>query len=195
MSPRKTDRDIQFKLSIRANPFPIAAMSTIPSLAGPGRVASLHLHPAESGAPLLSVASVEVVADKGIRDTPRHFGRQNSSGEPSRRQVTLIEREQIAEHAATLGLQTIAPGVVRSNIETTGINLIELVGQHVEIGEALLHLYEPRRPCHQMEAIHPGLQALMKNNRQGVLATVVRSGRIRVGDTVQFLHVPAGAKI
>ena len=170
-------------------------MNSAPSPAPPGRVASLHLHPAASGAPLQSVDCIEVLVDQGIRGNPRHFDRTSSSGGPSRRQVSLIEREQIAEHAATLGLQTIAPGVVRSNIETTGINLIELVGRHVEIGEALLHFYEPRRPCHQMEAIHPGLQALMKDNRQGVLATVVRSGRIRVGDTLQLLHGPAGAKM
>jgi len=104
----------------------------------PGRVASLHLHPAESGAPFQSVESFEVVEGKGVMGDARFFGRvSRDSGQSSRRQVTLIEREQIAEHAAVLGLPSIAPGAVRSNIETTGINLIALLGRAVEIGEAV----------------------------------------------------------
>src|SRR5438128_6230792 len=61
-----------------------------------GQVASLHLHPLEPGAPLKQVEAIEVIAGKGIADEPRYFGRINrSSGEPSPRQISLIEREQI----------------------------------------------------------------------------------------------------
>src|SRR5262245_6923070 len=104
-----------------------------------GRVASLHLHPTKPGALLTSVESIEVVADKGVAGEPRYFGRvSQSTGKPRRRQVSLIEREQIAEHAAALGLQTIHPGAVRANIETTGVDLVSLLGQQVEIGGATL---------------------------------------------------------
>src|SRR5947209_5716519 len=112
-----------------------------------GHVASLHLHPPEPGQPLATVDCVEVIAGKGIVGEPRYFGRvSRDSGKPSRRQLSLIEREQIAEHAATLGLQKIGPGAVRANIETEGISLVPLVGQQVEIGEAVLFLYAPRDP-------------------------------------------------
>jgi len=143
-----------------------------------GHVASLHLHPAESGALLQAVETVEAVEGKGISGDARYFGR------PNRRQVTLIEREQIAEHATALGLPAIAPGAVRSNIETTGLGLIALLGREIEIGEAVLRLYAPRDPCAKMDAICQGLRARMMNQRQGVLAEVVRSGRIRVGDPI-----------
>ena len=107
-----------------------------------GTVASLHLHPAKSGEALRAADSIEAVAEKGIMDNGRYFGRgSRSTGQPSKRQVTLIEREQIAEHAVTLGLETISPGVVRSNIETTGLNLIALIGQEVRVGEAILFFY------------------------------------------------------
>jgi MOSC domain-containing protein YiiM len=159
-----------------------------------GRVASLHLHPREGGQPLSSVQSVEVVEAKGILDNPRYFGRvSKSSGQPSRRQVSLIEREQIAEHAATLGLQSIAPGAVRSNIETSGIDLVGLVGQEIQIGTAVLLLYAPRDPCEKMDAICQGLREQMMNNRQGVLAEVLRSGRIQVGDAIVPVGVPEAA--
>jgi MOSC domain-containing protein YiiM len=75
---------------------------------------------------------------------------------------------------------------VRSNIETSGVNLIALLGQKVEIGGAVLHLYAPRDPCAKMDAICQGLRARMMNQRQGVLAEVVRSGRIFVGDVIQI---------
>src|SRR5947209_14266769 len=147
-----------------------------------GRVASLHLHPTESHAPLRMVNEIEVIEAKGIFGNPRYFGQiSRNTGEPSKRQVTLMEREQIAEHAVALGLETIAPGAVRSNIETEGIDLISLIGREIEVGEAVLKLYAPRDPCSQMDDICQGLRELMLDNRQGVLAQVIRSGRVQVG--------------
>ncbi|SPE55301.1 conserved hypothetical protein [Verrucomicrobia bacterium] len=153
----------------------------------PGRVASLHLHPPEPGAPLQSVDSVEVAEAKGIVGDARYFGRlSRQTGQPARRQVTLIEREQIAEHVAALGLQTIPPGAVRANIETTGLDLVALIGHEIEIGDAVLLLYSPRDPCEKMDAVCQGLRKLMLNNRQGVLAEVLRSGKICVGDAIKL---------
>jgi MOSC domain-containing protein YiiM len=157
-----------------------------------GSVASLHLHPVLPGEPLAAVEMIEVIAAKGIAGEPRYFGRlSRDTGQPSRRQVTLIEREQLSEHAAKLGLRDLPPGIVRSNIETTGINLVALVGQEIEIGEAVLLLYAPRDPCAKMDAICEGLRRLMLNHRQGVLAQVVRSGKIRVGDPIKVRAVAA----
>jgi MOSC domain-containing protein YiiM len=161
-------------------------MNATASPALPGRVASLHLHPAEPAAPLQAVDAVELVAGQGIQGDTRYIGRLSSqTGQPTRRQVTLIEREQIAEHAVALGLPSIPPGAVRSNIETTGINLISLLGREVEIGGAVLLLHSPRDPCAKMDAICQGLRALMMDSRQGVLAEVVRSGTISVGDSIR----------
>ena len=148
-------------------------------------MASLHLHPPKPGEPLRRVDCIEVVAGKGIVCEPRYFARiSQSTGQPSRRQVSLIGREQIGEHAAALGLETIAPGAVRSNIETVGIDLMALVGCHVAIGEAILFLYEARTPCARMDAICTGLRARMENGRQGVMAQVVKSGKIQVNDSI-----------
>lgn len=161
------------------------------SASSAGRVSSLHLHPLDAGLPMESVQAIEVTESKGICGEPRYFGKlSRSSGQPSKRQVTLIEREQIAEHAAALGLESIPPGAVRSNVETSGIDLVSLMGKEIQIGEAILLLYAPRDPCSKMDAICQGLRELMMNNRQGVLAQVIRSGKIQVGDSIQ---VRAGA--
>lgn len=155
----------------------------------PGQIASLHVHPEQSGAPLLTLDALDLVAGKGIREDIRYFNRKSRrTGQPTRRQVTLIEREQIQEHANFFGIHAFSPGVVRSNIETAAIRLQELLGWEVQVGEAVLFFYESRTPCFQMDRIHPGLQEQMKNGRQGVLAQVVRSGKVRVGDAIQKLR-------
>jgi MOSC domain-containing protein YiiM len=161
------------------------AMSPTSSSTSSGRVLSLYLHPTEPDEPMQPVNEIAVVAGKGIQGEPRYFGKiSRRTGKPSRRQLSLMEREQISEHAATLGLQSITPGAVRANIETEGIDLIPLIGKEITIGEAVLFLYEGRTPCEKMDAICMGLRALMENNRQGVVAEVIRSGVIHVQDTI-----------
>ncbi len=151
-----------------------------------GRVTSLHLHPRKGGEPFSTVQSIAVETGKGIVANPRYFARRSRSGGLSKRQVSLIEREQIAEHAATLGLERIPPGTIRSNIETTGVELNSLIGKKIQIGEAILFLYEARTGCAKMDAICSGLRELTKDSRLGVLAQVIQSGKIRVGDTIQL---------
>ena len=169
-------------------------MNTDATLSRDGRVASLHLHPLNAGDPLQPVEVIDVIEGKGIFDEPRYFGRlSRKTGQPSQRQVTLIEREQISQHAEALGLSSIPAGAVRANIETLGINLISLIGSEIEIGEAVLLLYAPRDPCSKMDAICQGLRELMTENRQGVLATVVRSGKIRVGDSIKLRQASMAA--
>ena len=151
------------------------------------RVASIHIHPDKSGSEMLSVQQIDVISEKGIVQDKRYFGRRSSSGEPSKRQLTLIEREQIGEHATTLNCPTFTPGAVRSNIETEGMNLVPLKGKTLEVGSARLRIGEPRDPCEKMDRVMPGLRALMEKDRQGVLAQVVASGTIRVGDEIRIL--------
>jgi len=161
-------------------------MSNPASGSSRGRVASLHLHPLEPGAPLHPADQVELAAGKGMVEDNRYFGRlSRTSGEPSRRQVTLIGREEISEHAAALGMQSIPPGAVRANIETLGVDLLSLLGRKVAIGNALLSFYEARTPCAKMDAICQGLREAMKNQRQGVLAEVIEPGLISVGDLIE----------
>ena len=152
-----------------------------------GRVASLHLHPAQAHSPLTAVTSVEVVEQQGIAGEPRYFGRTSANGQPAKRQISLMEREQIAGHSTALGLAGIPPGAVRANIETSDIALVALVGRQIEIGNAVLFIALPRDPCEKMDAICRGLRERMLNNRQGVLAQVLRSGTIRVGDEIRVL--------
>ena len=151
-------------------------------------VASLHIHPPIAGQPLLAANEFNLVAEKGIQEDKRYFGRRNREGLPSKRQVTLIEREILQKHTAALGIADLDPGQVRSNIETTGVDLISLIGKDVKVGEAVLRFVEPRDPCHKMDALAQGLRELMEDGRQGVIAMVVKSGRVRPGDSITPLQ-------
>lgn len=135
---------------------------------------------------MLPADELHLMADQGIKEDRRYFGRRSrSTGRPSRRQVTIINRETIAGHAAALGLEKIPPGEVRSNIEVTGYEVTDWLGQEVEIGTVVVRLHEARTPCQKMDEICPGLRALMENRRQGVLAEIIRSGVVRIGDRVR----------
>lgn len=125
-----------------------------------------------------------LVTDKGIREDKRYFGRRNREGMPSKRQVTIIEREVLREHAGVLGIADLEPGEARSNIEVSGIDLVSLMGRDVQVGEAIVRFVEPRTPCYKMDALAQGLRALMENGRQGVIAIVVKDGRVRPGDSI-----------
>jgi MOSC domain-containing protein YiiM len=150
-----------------------------------GAVGSLHIHPAGAGNSMCDVKELTLVEGKGIVEDKRYFARQSRTGEPTVRQVSLIEREQICEHADQLGVASITPGMVRANIETIGVRLCDWIGGTVEIGSAVLLIKEARTPCSKMDAIAPGLRQEMENGRQGVLAQVVRPGKVRVGDPIQ----------
>lgn len=153
-----------------------------------GTVASIHLHPSDRSKGLSSVDSVEFVAEAGLRGDQRYFGRKSrSTGGPSKRQVTLIERETLSRHAAALGIPPLAPGIARSNIETSGIDLSATVGRRLRVGTAVLLVVEPRTPCEKMDAIAPGLRTLMEAPNQGIIARVLESGHARIGDPIELL--------
>ncbi|MEE2947774.1 MAG: MOSC domain-containing protein [Verrucomicrobiota bacterium] len=153
-----------------------------------GRVASLHIHPPNPGETMLSVNSITIETNAGIVGNTRYWQRQSRfTGKPTNRQISLIEREQIEEHANALGLPCIEAGLVRSNIETKGIDLVTLLNRKIRVGEATLYIAATRDPCHKMDKITPGLRERMMDNKQGVLARIVLSGGIRIGDTIQSI--------
>lgn len=164
--------------------------SNVKTVRAAGRVASLHIHPKESGEPMLGVDRFELRAAQGIVEDKRYFGRKpRDPSKPWRRQLTLMEREQIAEHAAVLGLPMFAPGTVRSNIETEGIDLVPWVGRQLRIGAtAVVAVYAPRDPCQQMDDLAPGLKELMRPDKQGVLTEILQSGWVQVGDVVEVIE-------
>jgi len=99
-----------------------------------------------------------------------------------KRQVLLMDLE-------TLDVFELAPGIVRENLTTEGLEVNELaIGQRLQVGEAELQVSAVCDPCEQIEALRPGLQAEMQG-RRGILCRVVRGGILRHGDEIVVIQM------
>ena len=120
--------------------------------------------------PMAPAPSLKVVEDLGVEGD--HHAKPRSS-----RQVLFMAEE----NCDAFGL---APGEVRENIVTRGIDLQALPsGTRLEIGDAVFEITKDCEPCVFIERLRPGLRAQMER-RRGMLARVLRSGEIRVGDAI-----------
>ena len=103
-----------------------------------------------------------------------------------KRQVLLVDAE-------TLGSLQLAPGIIRENITTEGLDVNALqVGQRLRIGSVLLEVSAVCEPCEQMEAIRPGLQQELQG-RRGTLCRVLSGGTLKRGDAI-VLQAPPSAR-
>jgi len=98
-----------------------------------------------------------------------------------KRQVLLVDIE-------TLRAMDLAPGIIRENITTEGLNVNALsLGQRLSIGEAELQVSAVCDPCELMEEIRAGLMDELKGKR-GMLCRVLRGGSVKSGDPIELLQ-------
>jgi MOSC domain-containing protein YiiM len=98
----------------------------------------------------------------------------------SKRQVLLVS----ADHLRAVGVE---PGTIKENLTIEDADVqMWAVGQRVAAGGAVFEVTMECEPCHLMEAIRPGLQAELVG-RRGMLARVVETGDVSVGDELRLL--------
>ena len=117
---------------------------------------------------------------------------------PNLRQVHLIHAELLDDLAAQ-GF-AIAPAQMGENVTTRDIALLSLsTGTQLRLGdEAVIELTGLRNPCFKLDAIADGLmQAVLEKGpgktlirKAGVMAVVIVSGEVRVGDAIAVVHMP-----
>lgn len=96
------------------------------------------------------------------------------------RQVLLVDRE-------TLEAMELAPGILRENITTDGLEVNSLpIGHYLRVGDARLEVTMVCTPCNQMERVRPGLRRELRG-RRGMLCRVLEGGIIRPGDSIEKL--------
>jgi MOSC domain-containing protein YiiM len=143
-----------------------------------GAVESIHIA-AEKAAPTRPVERVRVVAGKGIEGDRKFAPDGHARGEG--RDLTLIEAEAIEGLREDTGIE-IGPGDARRNVVTRGIDLNELLGKRIRVGEVEGVGVELCEPCRHMEELtKPGvLRGLV--HRGGLRVDVDKGGEIAVGD-------------
>jgi MOSC domain-containing protein YiiM len=81
----------------------------------------------------------------------------------------------------------VSPGAVKENFTIRGADVMRWpVGQRLLIGDAEFEISMVCDPCELMEEIRPGLQAELEG-RRGMLARVLKTGALSVGDELQLL--------
>jgi MOSC domain-containing protein YiiM len=135
------------------------------------RIVAVFVSP-HRGQPVVSVQSARVIADHGIEG--------DAHAKPGTdRQMLLMDQETLED----FGLK---PGDLKESITTVGLELYKLPsGQRLRVGSTVLALTHLCPPCKHVDEIRPGLQQELAG-RRGVLARVVQTGDLRVGDTVEI---------
>lgn len=81
----------------------------------------------------------------------------------------------------------VPPGAVKENFTVRGADVMNWpLGQRLVIGDAEFEVSMVCDPCELMEEIRPGLQAGLEG-RRGMLARVLKTGEVSVGDELQLL--------
>ena len=137
-----------------------------------GRVDWIGLRPARREA-MVPVDAAELT-EAGIE------GDHASAG---MRALTLIQAEHLPVISALARVEA-RPALLRRNVVVSGLNLGALKGERLRIGAAEIEITGPRHPCSRMEmALGLGGYNAVRGHG-GWCASVIRPGRIRVGDEV-----------
>ncbi|MBI3537082.1 MAG: MOSC domain-containing protein [Chloroflexi bacterium] len=124
-------------------------------------------------APMQMKSAARAIENRGL-EGDRH-ARANGS-----RQVLLMDEE-------TLKKFQLAPGVVKENVTTRGLNLYALAkGTRLKMGDALFEITKACEPCERMDEIRAGLRAELVGQR-GMLVRVLKGGAVRVGDAIEIV--------
>ena len=99
---------------------------------------------------------------------------------PPKREVLFASKE----HLDSVGVE---PGAIRENLTVEGDDVQQWpIGQQVRVGGALFEITMVGDPCQRMDDLRQGLRAELDDKR-GMLARVVESGEVAVGDEVELL--------
>ncbi len=100
---------------------------------------------------------------------------------PPKREVLFASKE----HLDAVGVE---PGATRENLTVVGDDVERWpIGQRVRVGEvAVFEITMVCDPCHRMDELREGLRAELEG-RRGMLARIVESGEVAVGDEIELL--------
>lgn len=120
--------------------------------------------------PMEELSEARAIANRGLEGC--------AHARPGQREILIVDGE-------TLDAMNLAPGSIRENITTTGLNVNGLeVGRRLRIGGVYLEVSGVCTPCDQLERLRPGLRRELWG-RRGMLCRVIEGGTIRRGDMIE----------
>ena len=131
---------------------------------------------------IIEVKSIDLLANKGIVGD-RHFNEYNDPY----CQLSLIESENIDYYNTKYGLN-IPYTDFRRNVITKGINLNNLIGKKLQIGNVKVEGVDLCRPCKHLTEMLNQENILKEFLRKGGLrCQILSSSSISIGDEIKIL--------
>jgi MOSC domain-containing protein YiiM len=125
--------------------------------------------------PTLEVPEVECIAGRGIQGDRFFDFKENYKG-----QITFFAQETFDEMCRQLNLTGKSPGLSRRNVIVEGVDLNSLVGVEFEIQGVRFQGASSCSPCYWMDhAFAPGAEHFLQN-RGGLRAQILTSGKLRL---------------
>jgi len=135
-------------------------------------VAGLFVSPARGSGVSTALERARAVAGHGFEGC--------AHANPPRREVLFAS----TDHLDAVGVE---PGAIRENVTVAGADVQSWpVGQRLRAGEAVFEITMVCDPCHKMDELREGLRSEL-DGRRGMLARVVESGDVAVGDELELL--------
>lgn len=145
------------------------------------------------------LAGLGVEGDAHLGENVQHLSRvKRDPTQPNLRQVHLIHQE-LYDELTDRGMP-VRPGEMGENVTTRGIDLLALpTGTILGLGDsARVEVTGLRNPCVQLDSLHEGLKGAVLDRdpsgrlvrKAGIMAVVLRSGRVRPDDAVT-MELPA----
>jgi MOSC domain-containing protein YiiM len=135
-------------------------------------IAGIFTSPARKSGHSVAHERLQAIAGQGLEGC--------AHANPPRREVLFAS----LEHLESVGVE---PGATRENLTVAGADVQRWpIGQRVRAGEAVFEITMVCDPCQRMDDLRQGLRAELDDKR-GMLARVVESGEVTVGDEIQLL--------
>ena len=145
----------------------------------PARVVAVCISP--GGIPKLPISTGDVRESGIVGD-----GRLHAKHIKPDRAVSLWDLEILRALVAE-GFPLV-PGAAGENVTVEGLSVQQMSeGTLLQIGDVILRLEQPRKPCYVLDAIDPRLKDVIVG-RCGYMASVVQSGRIQAGMTIRRIQ-------
>ena len=136
----------------------------------------------EKGGKIISLNDVEVFKGEGIINDRKY--KKNNNKE---KQITLIEIENI-EYYNAISSTNFPASYFRRNLVTQNIQLNDLIGKTLIIGEIKIKAHDLCRPCKNLQE-KLGKDNIIKEflRRGGLRCEILNSGNITIGDDIKII--------
>lgn len=151
------------------------------------RLEAIFIAPS-AGESMRAVDSIQALAGQGL-EGDRYALKQGYWKVTEACEVNLISEQDLQQAKRRGAPASLEQGNHRRNLVISGLSCSDLKGHDIEIGKAILRYQKPCPPCGYLDQIEGKGLAKALGRNSGICLQVIRSGLIRVGDSIQLILI------